>query len=325
MGYAAHVTSLLDADLANFWGDSDYFTSPETVTPALVEAAEAALGYRLPKAYVRLLETRNGGTPKRTCFPTKVRTSWAEDHVAISGVCGLGGKWGIDSPSLGSLHMIEEWGYPDIGIVFCQCPSAGHDAIMFDYSECGRTGEPRVVHVDVETGDGPEITPLAPDLATFVRGLVGAERFDTSAEDLERDLERVRTGRFSSQLRQIVTGPVAPPEAERALRSLCLAITRAKGHFSLHADDESWLVYDALFLFYTRFYGSTARDVYLEAYRKLIVFGDGEFHTGGYAPAFVEGWFDSRVSTSRMRSDRGKYEFAPSVATEVLDSLLAYV
>ena len=42
--------------------------------------------------------------------------------------------------------MISEWGYPDIGIVVCDMPSAGHDAVMLDY----RSGlsEPAVAYVD---------------------------------------------------------------------------------------------------------------------------------------------------------------------------------
>ncbi|WP_428981470.1 SMI1/KNR4 family protein [Nocardia brasiliensis] len=61
----------------------------------------------------------------------------------------------------------EEWGYPDIGIYFADCPSAGHDMIALDY----RGGdEPRVVHVDQEAGY--RITTLAPDFATFIDGLV---------------------------------------------------------------------------------------------------------------------------------------------------------
>jgi len=71
--------------------------------------------------------------------------------------------------------MIEEWGYPDIGIYFCDSPSGGHDMICLDYQSCGKNGEPRVIHVDQESDY--EITVLADDFEQFVRGLVNFEQF----------------------------------------------------------------------------------------------------------------------------------------------------
>lgn len=80
---------------------------------------------------------RNGGTPTRRRFPTPFRTSWAPDHIDISGLLGIGGgPFGIDTAT-GSRYLIREWGYPDIGVVICDTPSAGHDIVMLDYSESG--------------------------------------------------------------------------------------------------------------------------------------------------------------------------------------------
>src|SRR2546425_37382 len=112
----------------DFWddpfNDSSYFTGPPLTEP-MIRAAEAKLGYRLPRSYVRLIRIKNGGSLKRDCFPTSVPTSWAEDHVAVSGIRGIGGKWGIDADTLGA--RVGDWGYPDVGILVGECPSAGHD------------------------------------------------------------------------------------------------------------------------------------------------------------------------------------------------------
>lgn len=171
-------------DYTAFWGESDYYTSPGQVTDSIVIAVEKRLGYKLPNSYIELMKTKNGGTPVNTCYPTKAATTWAKDHIAITGIRGIGGLWGIDSNELGSKFMIEEWGYPDIGILVCTCPSGGHDAVMLDYSECGKNGEPRVIHVDIDTFDQAEIIVLAENFETFIKGLVNEKEFAPSEEEL---------------------------------------------------------------------------------------------------------------------------------------------
>jgi hypothetical protein len=153
-----------------FFTDDDYFTGP-LLTNGMVRAAEGALGFRLPKAYLDLLLERNGGTPVRQCFPMTERTSWAVDHIEVAGLRGISGDWGIDAPDLGSAAMTSEWGYPDIGVVICETPSAGPDTVMLDYSACGPDGEPRVVHVD----DDRKVRHLAADFAEFARRLVNCD------------------------------------------------------------------------------------------------------------------------------------------------------
>jgi hypothetical protein len=163
-------------DMHGFWTESDYFTGP-SLTDDMVHRAEELLGYKLPKSYLRLLRTRNGGSPARDCFPTSTPTSWAENHIALSGIRGIGGEWGIDSPRSGTIPMIQEWGYPSIGIIVGECPSAGHDVVMLDYSTCGPSGEPRVVHVETD-GSLVRITFLAGDFDAFIGGLVDGLRYD---------------------------------------------------------------------------------------------------------------------------------------------------
>ncbi len=133
------------------------------------------------------MKIQNGGIPRNRRFPTEVPTSWSKDHVAISGILGIGRKKTYSlCGKLGSKFMQEEWGYPDIGICIPNCPSAGHDMIMLDYRKCGRQGEPEVVHVDQESDY--KITFLAKDFEAFIRGLVNESVYDTSAEDLKNNL-----------------------------------------------------------------------------------------------------------------------------------------
>ena len=131
-----------------FFTDDGYFTGP-ALSPEMIEHAEVKLGVRLPQSYLDVLAERNGGAPERRCVRMDAPTSWAPDHVEIAAIRGIGGRWGIDSSGgLGSADLISEWGYPDIGIVICEMPSGGHDAVMLDYSSCGPKGEPAVVYIE---------------------------------------------------------------------------------------------------------------------------------------------------------------------------------
>jgi SMI1/KNR4 family protein SUKH-1 len=172
--------------LVSFFDTATHFTG-HPLTDAMIRAAEAKLGYKLPEAYLQLLRVKNGGSPSRQCFPTG-RSGWADDHVRIISIRGVGFPRGIDSHYQGSRFMIEEWGYPDVGIYLADTPSAGHDGIMLDYRECGPEGEPCVIHVDTEA-DAPEIQVLAPNVETFLRGLVDCgpfqERIDRAVDELQ--------------------------------------------------------------------------------------------------------------------------------------------
>ncbi|TDL63126.1 SMI1/KNR4 family protein [Paenibacillus amylolyticus] len=174
-------------DPAKFWVQSDYALDNHVSKPFDEEeivSIEQELGYKLPASYIQLMNTQNGGIPALTVFPTKEATSWAEDHIAISSIMGIGhDKIYALAGEMGSRFMIEDWGYPDLGIVICDCPSAGHDVVMLDYRFCGPEGEPCVVHVDQE--NDYEITYLAPNFEAFIRGLVDEDTYDLSDEENE--------------------------------------------------------------------------------------------------------------------------------------------
>ncbi len=70
----------------DFWEKSDYADESYVdvpLTDELLASIENELGYKLPRTYVELARTQNGGIPKRTNHRTTEPTSWAEDHVAF--------------------------------------------------------------------------------------------------------------------------------------------------------------------------------------------------------------------------------------------------
>ncbi|GEM_PF-277291 len=170
-----------DFDFTQFWESSDYANQNyvgEIFTEEQRANVEEDLGYRLPESYIELMKHQNGGLPKCTNHRTNEPTSWSEDHIAITGIYGLDLSLSYSlSGSTGSKFWVDEWEYPEIGIYFADCPSAGHDMLCLDYRECGPQGEPKVVHVDQESNY--KITPVAETFEAFIRGLEDDKAFET--------------------------------------------------------------------------------------------------------------------------------------------------
>lgn len=174
------MTSLfVDFDLTAFWEDSDYARTEYVDAPPSLQTVvevESKLGYKLPGAYVALACHQNGGIPRNTCHLTRERTTWAADHVAVTGIYSIGSAKRCSLlGSVGSQFWVDEWGYPSIGVYFADCPSAGHDMFCLDYRDCGPGGEPTVVHVDQEWDY--KITHVADNFEAFIRGLEPDEAF----------------------------------------------------------------------------------------------------------------------------------------------------
>ncbi|MFD0715762.1 Imm51 family immunity protein [Paenibacillus sp. GCM10027626] len=313
-----------ERDFSQFWEQSDYADESyveEPPTADMIASVEEELGYKLPEDYIWLMKQQNGGIPVNTCFPTSEHTSWAEDHIAITGIMGIGREKAYSlCGKFGSPFMIEEWGYPDIGVVICDCPSAGHDVVMLDYRACGKEGEPAVVHVDQEADY--EITFLAPNFAAFITGLVNEEVFDTSEQDKLDDLHTVQHGQFSPLLAQLCAKVHEVKQIEAVIRTICKQIVEDKGFFAFHADEHSMLMYDVQFWLYTVSYPEVTREQYLEEYKNIIVFGQ-EFSTGGYAPAFISDWLDDRLRQGKIVENGGVLSFTASAAADLIDRLNA--
>lgn len=194
-------------DLSSFWEPSQYADEnyvDRSPTRETVKAVERQLGFKLPAAYIELAKVQNGGFPRNTNFRTDEPTSWADDHIAITGIYSIGGNklYSLCGETFNSRFWEEQWGYPAIGIYFADCPSAGHDMVALDYRECGPEGEPQVVHVDQE--DDYRITKLAGNFEDFIRGLEPDEAFYSRNEP---EVDRmIRKGDLDSLRRMIAAG-----------------------------------------------------------------------------------------------------------------------
>ncbi|NUU77357.1 SMI1/KNR4 family protein [Paenibacillus xylanilyticus] len=168
--------SITDTESTDFWDDSNealekwVLPSP---TEEQIESVEERLVFKLPRAYVDMMKVHNGGVPHYRYIPVSEAGAAEKKLIEISGMLGIGQE---KKHSLcgeeGSRFIIEQGGYPEIGVVLCKCPSDS-EIIMLDYRASDNAGEPEVVHVDKE--DNYKITWLAPDFDTFVRSLVAED------------------------------------------------------------------------------------------------------------------------------------------------------
>jgi hypothetical protein len=328
-----------DFDFTDFWYDADYSVEnyqDQAPDDELVASMEAELGYRLPASYVAFARLHNGGVVDRDYFPLELGDDQIEG-VWIRGFYSLGRtKPNSLGGGFGSTFMIEEWGYPAIGIGIADTPSGGHELVMLDYRECGPQGEPKVVHVDQE-GDY-RITEIAPDFESFVRGLVSSEDYfaDEVDDGYEGVLDACRSGSLSPILvRALATLGDEAGAAEAGLRALGVAITTDKGHFSIHADERSGELMDALFWLYTRLATPASFEAYYSAetstydppnFEQMIVFPllDDPFElcTGGIAPDFVSDWWDARVADGSIVGDSTGYRLSDAVAQRIRAQLV---
>jgi hypothetical protein len=87
---------------------------------------------------------------------------------------------------------------------------------------------------------------------------------------------------------------------DRILRKILAELTQEKGYFALHADELSHLTYDIQFYLFSKYRPVQSKEQYLKDYPTMIAFGNREISTGGYAPGFIESWFDERISKNEI-------------------------
>jgi 8-oxo-dGTP pyrophosphatase MutT (NUDIX family) len=95
-----------DFDHTQLWDDSEYSLKEyveEPPTETLIREVEEELGYKLPASYIELMKLHNGGilADEKCCFPCDESTSWSSDHVAVSGIAGIGREKTYSAARLG--------------------------------------------------------------------------------------------------------------------------------------------------------------------------------------------------------------------------------
>ncbi|WP_121663753.1 SMI1/KNR4 family protein [Metabacillus litoralis] len=144
----------------SIWQEDDEYYRLEPLTDAMVKEAEDKLNVKLPDSYINILKEQNGGYIKFDSFPCSTPTSWADDHVNVDHIFGIGKENSI----LDSEYLINEWDLPT-NIVLIS--GSGHSWIALDYRETREN--PPVIFIDV---DDEKIVELAANFDLFLDGLM---------------------------------------------------------------------------------------------------------------------------------------------------------
>ena len=145
--------------MKNFWQEDDEIYKLLPLTDKTIENAEEKLQVKFPDSYIKLLKKQNGGYIHYDAFPSVIPTSWADDHINVDHILGIGEEKGV----LKTEYLIQEWGFPRNIVIFS---GGGHSCVAFDYRS--KKEDPPIIYVDVEAD---QIIELAPNFESFIEGL----------------------------------------------------------------------------------------------------------------------------------------------------------
>nr|WP_233254294.1 SMI1/KNR4 family protein [Salipaludibacillus keqinensis] len=164
--------------MENIWQEENDYGKLEPLTDKIIEIAEEKLKVSLPKSYINILKQQNGGYIKFNAHRLDTPTSWADDHINVDHIFGIG--LGKEKGILDSEYLIKEWDLPENVVLIS---GDGHSWIALDYRS--RKTEPPVILIDV---DEEQMIELAPNFDTFLNGLY--EQTTEFEEEYTDDIQR---------------------------------------------------------------------------------------------------------------------------------------
>ncbi|PSL41618.1 SUKH superfamily protein [Planomicrobium soli] len=189
--------------MKDIWQEGSENGKLEPLSDEIVKEAEKLLKIKLPTSYISILKQQNGGYIKFNAHPSAAPTSWADDHVNVENIFGIG--TGKEKGILESEYLIQEWGLPKNVVLIS---GDGHSWIALDYRNS--KADPPVIYLDVEQNQ--EIR-LAKNFEEFINGLVNyieEEKIYISDTDLsEKEIKN-----YYAQIDEVIQGGT-PKEIDR--------------------------------------------------------------------------------------------------------------
>ncbi|CAI6278718.1 SMI1/KNR4 family protein [Bacillus subtilis] len=113
--------------MSEIWENSEYDPFRlKDISENEIKNVEKKLNLTLPDQYKKLIIQQNGGLINFNAFPTDQETSWADDHIEVDHIRGIGKDLGI----LESEYLSKEWGLPQRLLLI---QGDGHNWVALDY------------------------------------------------------------------------------------------------------------------------------------------------------------------------------------------------
>ncbi|MEC0396643.1 SMI1/KNR4 family protein [Bacillus subtilis] len=167
--------------MIEFWENSEYDPFRlKDISEGEIKKVEKKLNVTLPEQYKKLIIQQNGGLINFNAFPTDQETSWADDHIEVDHIRGIGKDLGI----LESEYLIKEWGLPQRLLLI---QGDGHNWVALDYRLTNEN--PPVHYFDLELNNDFKI---ADSFGEFLSKLYTHE-YEEVQEDEKADFDQIHS------------------------------------------------------------------------------------------------------------------------------------
>lgn len=167
--------------MSEIWENSEYDPFRlKDISEDEIKKVEKKLNLTLPEQYKKLIIQQNGGLINFNAFPTDQETSWADDHIEVDHIRGIGKDLGI----LESEYLIKEWGLPQRLLLI---QGDGHNWVALDYRLTNEN--PPVHYFDLELNNDFKI---ADSFDEFLSKLYTHE-YEEDQEDENLDFDEIRS------------------------------------------------------------------------------------------------------------------------------------
>ena len=286
--------------------------TPPLPAEAALNAFEEKLGYALPGSYRLFLKKYNGGA-NASGFVGGIDDDPDTPYMSEDMVRDF---YSLDAGEdycrlrLPEFYFDDDW--PDHALPIAD--DAGGNFFVLLLGD-GR-GQVVFVEHDMEDEDGLgslRTRLLAHDFMDFLNRFESrkdykARRKMEEKEEYARDFKRLNDGALPELLQEVFDGLKGEfPGLESYLRFLCLKVLKQKGFFSLHGEEDSARIYDLVFWAYQQKHSLTE---WRKTYENLMWGNMATFGITGYAPGFIEDWWNRHLQEGMLVRHGTEYRFS---------------